>query len=132
MRNCDDIFQWPDHKGDEKRPPLPALLKTRFCLLSSSSFTRSLSSTLSRCMVFTIFIIHKIIMIIMIVIIFTRRRQKLHPPKQRSKYICVPSAVKVIRKHIKTYQNISKYICAPSAVKVPFHRRFIVVTVDIF
>ena len=109
MRNCDDIFQWPDHKGDEKRPPLPALLKTRFCLLSSSSFTRSLSSTLSRCMVFTIFIIHKIIMIIMIVIIFTRRRQKLHPPKQRSKYICVPSAV-----------------------KVPFHRRFIVVTVDIF
>ena len=38
MPNCDDIFQWPDHKGDEKRPPLPALLKTRFCLLSSSSY----------------------------------------------------------------------------------------------
>ena len=24
----------------------------------------------------------------------TRRRQKLHPPKQRSKYICLPSAIK--------------------------------------
>ena len=26
----------------------------------------------------------------------TRRRHKLHPPKQRSKYICVPSDVKEV------------------------------------
>ena len=168
MRNCDDIFQWPDHKGDEKRPPLPALLKTRFCLLSSTTlFSKSSLSHFSKpgfdcchhyqhCnqhfqdhhhrpsedqvlliviitiiyniiviniafkifvidkiimitmiviiiykiivinIAFKIFLIDKIIMIIVIVIILTRRRQKLHPPKQRSKYICVPSAVKVI------------------------------------
>ena len=29
----------------------------------------------------------------------TRRRQKLHPPKQRSKYICVPSSVKEAGNH---------------------------------
>ena len=29
----------------------------------------------------------------------TRRRQKLHPPKQRSKYICLPSAVKEAGNH---------------------------------
>jgi len=56
FQNAFFYLQWPDHKGDEKRPPLPALLKTR-------------------------------------------RRQKLHPPKQRSKYICVPSAVKEAGNH---------------------------------
>ena len=32
-------------------------------------------------------------------ILKTRRRQKLHPPKQRSKYICLPSSVKEAGNH---------------------------------
>ena len=67
FQNAFFYLQWPD---------------TPFSSSSSSSPSSSSSSTSSAALT----ALRK-----------TRRRQKLHPPKQRSKYICRPTAVKEVR-----------------------------------
>jgi len=53
----------------------------------------------------------------------TRRRQKLHPPKQRSKYICLPSAVKEAGNHFIWEFHRGKTLNVPASYGFLHHYR---------
>lgn len=53
----------------------------------------------------------------------TRRREKLHPPKQRSKYICIPGAVKEAGNHFIWEFHHGKTLNVPPAYALLHHYR---------
>lgn len=56
-------------------------------------------------------------------ILKTRRRQKLHPPKQRSKYICLPGAVKEAGNHFIWEFHRGKTLNVPPSFGLLHHYR---------
>jgi len=53
----------------------------------------------------------------------TKRKQKFHPPKQRSKYICIPSAVKEVGNHFIWEFHHGRTLNVPTSIGFLHHYR---------